>query len=99
LREKADKTLLTYKVIFDKRSLHVFYLEAIMATGIVRFFNLQKGYGFIRPDEGDEEIFVHKEQVAKAGLSNLQKGQRLSFDVRSPQKQGERLTALNLELM
>ena len=70
-----------------------------MPTGIVRFFNLQKGYGFIKPEDGSDEVFVHHTKLTEAGLSNLEQGQKLSFDVRAPQKQGERPSALNLKLI
>jgi cold shock protein len=54
----------------------------IMATGTVKWFNGQKGFGFIQPDDGGNDVFVHISAVERAGLSNLAEGQRLSFEVK-----------------
>ena len=54
-----------------------------MPTGIVRIFYAKSGYGFIRPDDGSKDVFVHGSAVKRAGLKPLQENQRLSFDVRS----------------
>jgi len=52
-----------------------------MATGTVKWFNAQKGYGFIVPDQGGRDVFVHITAVQAAGLSGLNEGQRVSFEV------------------
>jgi len=52
-----------------------------MATGTVKWFNSQKGYGFIQPEDGSKDVFVHISAVERAGLSGLNEGQRVSFDV------------------
>jgi CspA family cold shock protein len=52
-----------------------------MATGIVKFFNTQKGYGFIQPDDGSKDVFVHITAVERAGMRSLVEGQKVSFDV------------------
>jgi CspA family cold shock protein len=52
-----------------------------MATGTVKWFNAQKGYGFIQPDDGSKDVFVHISAVEGAGMGNLREGQKLSFDV------------------
>ena len=52
-----------------------------MATGIVKFFNTQKGYGFIQPDDGSKDVFVHITAVEKAGMRSLVEGQKVSFDI------------------
>ena len=52
-----------------------------MATGIVKWFNGQKGYGFIQPDNGGKDVFVHISAVEKAGLSGLNEGQKISYGV------------------
>lgn len=51
-----------------------------MANGTVKWFNGQKGYGFIQPDEGGSDVFVHISAVERAGLRTLMEGQKVSFD-------------------
>ena len=58
------------------------YVEELsMATGTVKWFNPVKGYGFITPDEGGSDAFVHISAVERAGLSTLQEGQKVNFDL------------------
>jgi CspA family cold shock protein len=52
-----------------------------MATGTVKFFNTQKGFGFIAPTDGSKDVFVHISAVERAGMSTLNEGQRVSYDV------------------
>lgn len=52
-----------------------------MATGTVKFFNGQKGFGFIQQEQGGPDVFVHISAVERAGMSNLVEGQKLSFDI------------------
>ena len=52
-----------------------------MATGTVKWFNGTKGYGFIQPDNGGRDVFVHISAVEKAGLSDLREGAKVSYDV------------------
>ena len=52
-----------------------------MSTGIVKFFNTSKGFGFIRPDDGSKDVFVHVSAVERAGLGSLNEGQKLSFEL------------------
>jgi CspA family cold shock protein len=52
-----------------------------MASGTVKWFNAQKGYGFIQPSDGGKDVFVHISAVEQAGLSNLSEGQKVSYDV------------------
>ena len=52
-----------------------------MATGTVKFFNTQKGFGFITPADGSKDVFVHISAVERAGMSTLNEGQRVSYDV------------------
>lgn len=52
-----------------------------MATGTVKFFDTKKGFGFIRPESGDKDVFVHISAVERAGLGTLSEGQRVVFDV------------------
>ncbi|HVY04032.1 MAG TPA: cold-shock protein [Caulobacterales bacterium] len=52
-----------------------------MATGTVKWFNSQKGFGFIQPSDGSKDVFVHISAVERAGLNSLNEGQKVSFDV------------------
>ena len=64
-------------------------------TGTVKFFNGERGYGFIKPDGGSPDVFVHISAVEQAGLKALNEGQRISFDVESDKK-GKGPKAVNL---
>ena len=52
-----------------------------MATGTVKWFNPTKGYGFITPDDGGKDAFVHISEVEKAGIAHLSEGQKVNFEV------------------
>lgn len=52
-----------------------------MATGTVKWFNNRKGYGFITPDEGEQDVFVHISAVQKAGLRTLKEGSKISYEL------------------
>jgi cold shock protein len=52
-----------------------------MATGTVKFFNMQKGYGFIQPTDGSKDVFVHISAVQRSGMQSLVEGQKVSFEV------------------
>jgi cold shock protein len=67
-----------------------------MSIGTVKWFNPTKGYGFIQPEDGTKDVFVHISAVERAGLSNLQEGQKLSFDLERGQ-QGK-TSAVNLQV-
>jgi CspA family cold shock protein len=67
---------------------------APMTTGTVKWFNPTKGYGFIAPDSGGKDVFVHISAVQKAGLRTLNEGQKLGFEVE--QQQNGRAAAVNL---
>ena len=60
-----------------------------MAQGTVKWFNAQKGYGFIEPDEGGKDVFVHISAVERAGLPGLNDGQKVSFDVTTDSRTGK----------
>jgi len=52
-----------------------------MATGTVKFFNTQKGFGFIQPSDGGKDVFVHISAVQKAGMQTLMEGQKISYEI------------------
>ena len=60
-----------------------------MNKGTVKWFNAQKGYGFIQPEDGSKDVFVHISAVERAGLYDLKEGQRLAFEVVANQKTGK----------
>ena len=60
-----------------------------MATGTVKWFNSQKGIGFIAPDGGGPDVFVHISAVERAGLSGLNEGQKVSFEITTDRKNGK----------
>ena len=66
-----------------------------MSTGTVKWFNATKGYGFIQPDDGAKDVFVHISAVTRSGMANLQEGQRVSFELERGQ-QGK-VSAVNLK--
>ena len=67
-----------------------------MAQGTVKFFNAQKGFGFIVQDGGGPDVFVHISAVERAGMSNLVEGQKLSFDIQADPRKGKS-SAANLQ--
>ena len=60
-----------------------------MATGTVKFFNSQKGFGFIVQDGGGPDVFVHISAVERAGMSNLNEGQKVSFEAKTDTMRGK----------
>jgi CspA family cold shock protein len=70
-------------------------MEGLMSIGTVKWFNSMKGYGFIQPDDGAKDVFVHISAVEQSGLGNLKEGQKLSFDLEKGQ-QGK-VSAINLQ--
>ena len=67
-----------------------------MSIGTVKWFNAQKGFGFIQPDDGSKDVFVHISAVERAGLGSLHEGQKLSFDI---QQDRGKSSAGNLKLV
>jgi CspA family cold shock protein len=60
-----------------------------MQIGIVKWFNATKGFGFIQPDEGGQDVFVHASAVERAGLGSLHEGQKVSFELERDQRTGK----------
>ena len=69
-----------------------------MSTGTVKWFNAQKGYGFIQPDDGGKDVFVHISAVERAGMQTLSEGQKISYELTHDRRTGkssaDRLAAL-----
>jgi cold shock protein len=60
-----------------------------MTTGTVKFFNTTKGFGFIAPDGGSQDVFVHISAVERAGMTTLSEGQKVSFDIVADSRSGK----------
>ena len=60
-----------------------------MATGTVKFFNHSRGFGFIQPDDGGNDVFVHITAVERAGLGSIEEGQKLSYEVKTDERSGK----------
>jgi CspA family cold shock protein len=73
-------------------------LEKQMATGIVKWFNGQKGFGFIQPTDGGNDVFVHISAVERAGLTGLGEGQKVSYELKTDKMRGK-TSAENLALV
>ena len=67
-----------------------------MSTGTVKWFNETKGYGFIQPDDGGKDVFVHATALERAGMRGLVEGQKVSFEVQTDQRSGK-ASATNLQ--
>jgi CspA family cold shock protein len=60
-----------------------------MNTGTVKFYNDQKGFGFIQPDDGGKDVFVHASALEAAGMRGLVEGQKIAFDIQADRKSGK----------
>ena len=69
-----------------------------MATGVVKWFNGQKGFGFIQPNDGSNDVFVHISAVERAGLTGLGEGLKVSYELKTDKMRGK-TSAENLQLM
>ncbi|MCR9136189.1 MAG: cold-shock protein [Alphaproteobacteria bacterium] len=69
-----------------------------MITGTVKFFNTDKGYGFIEPEDGSKDAFVHISAVERSGLSTLSEGQKVSYELVSDERSGK-MSADNLKVV
>ena len=69
-----------------------------MTTGTVKWFNSNKGYGFIQPDNGGKDVFVHASALEQAGIRSLNEGQKVSFE-ETPDKRSGKVSATSLKAM
>jgi CspA family cold shock protein len=60
-----------------------------MQTGTVKFYNVNKGFGFIQPDDGSKDVFVHATAIERAGMRELREGQKVSFEVETDRRSGK----------
>lgn len=68
-----------------------------METGTVKWFNDQKGYGFIQPDDGSKDVFVHISAVQRSGLQGLAEGQKITYELQTDRRSGK-TSAVNLQV-
>jgi cold shock protein len=85
-------------IITQGRTLLARYRKFQMATGTVKFFNADKGFGFITPDNGGKDVFVHISDVERSGMSTISDGQKVSFETEAD-KRGKGDKAVNLQAM
>jgi CspA family cold shock protein len=96
IQDHAKSGLKTVRMVCTAANAFCDVKEAIMAQGTVKFFNAQKGYGFIVQDNGGPDVFVHISAVERAGMRTLVEGQKLSFDI-EPDRRSGKSSAANLQ--
>lgn len=90
--------MLQGRIAFARTSSRLIYKEdPEMATGTVKWFNTTKGYGFIQPDNGAKDVFVHISAVEAAGLRGLVDGQKVTFEEQADKRSGK-MSAVNLRV-
>jgi cold shock protein len=72
-----------------RSNLRTHQKELVMSQGTVKWFNGQKGFGFIQPDDGSKDVFVHVSAVERAGMHSLNEGQKITYDIVSDRKSGK----------
>jgi CspA family cold shock protein len=94
-RSTVSSEPIDVRCVAHSRGVLIRYLELLlMSTGTVKWFNAQKGYGFIQPETGGADVFVHISAVERAGMDNLREGQKLSYELEQGQR--GRVSAVNL---
>jgi CspA family cold shock protein len=91
----APRTVLKFDPSAHLRAAAIVFEGRSMTTGTVKWFNPTKGYGFIQPEDGSQDVFVHISAVERSGIGNLHEGQKVSFDL----ERGDRgkTSAVNLK--
>jgi cold shock protein len=97
LLPKTSSGLNLNRVIVHANCARLRFGEENMPTGTVKWFNGQKGFGFIQPNDGGNDVFVHISAVERAGLSGLAEGQKVTFEVKADKMRGK-VSAENLSL-
>lgn len=64
-------------------------MDATMTIGTVKWFNVQKGFGFIQPDDGGKDVFVHISAVERSGMQTLSEGQKVSYEMETDRRSGK----------
>lgn len=64
-------------------------MDTTMTTGTVKWFNVQKGFGFIQPDDGGKDVFVHISAVERSGMQTLNEGQKISYEMETDRRSGK----------
>jgi CspA family cold shock protein len=88
LDRRPSKKLGIFRLLSGIKRAHLIE-DYLMQTGTVKWFNGQKGFGFIQPDDGGNDVFVHISAVERAGLRTLNEGQKVSFDVVADRRSGK----------
>jgi CspA family cold shock protein len=89
LTDDLQKSRIRFSNVVGDQTAHLQEELYLMQTGTVKWFNSQKGFGFIQPDEGGNDVFVHISAVERAGMSNINEGQKVSFDVVADRRSGK----------
>ena len=72
-----------------KSNVHTSVKGLSMTSGTVKFYNDQKGFGFIQPDNGEKDVFVHATALERAGINGLREGQKVTFDTQADPRSGK----------
>lgn len=89
LNELPFKIAIILRRALAHRFLNVAMKGFIMTTGTVKWFNSTKGFGFIQPDDGSTDVFVHISAVERAGMGSLNEGQKITYDIVRDRKSGK----------